>query len=59
MGKSTRTYEESIQEKDSRIKKMQLELKQQKANGKFFSKAMQKSQDTDTILEEVRKSGLT
>jgi len=112
MGKSSRTYEERIREKDSRIEKLQLELKQQEAqrkqllkrqkeqerklrahrlieigaavesvlgrcieieeipkliaflnkqetNGKFFSKAMQKSLDMDTILEEVRESGLS
>lgn len=112
MGKSTRTFEERIQEKDLRIEKLQQELKQQEeqkkqlikrqkeeerkirthrlieigaaveavlgrcieieeipkltaflnkqeANGKFFSKAMQKSPDTDMVLEEVRESGLS
>jgi septal ring factor EnvC (AmiA/AmiB activator) len=111
MSKSTRTFEERIQEKDSKIEKLQQELKQQEAqrkqlqkrqkeqerkirahrlieigaavesvlgrtvetdeipklvaflnrqetNGKFFSKAMKKSPDTDTVKEEVRESGL-
>ncbi|RGS35221.1 DUF3847 domain-containing protein [Coprococcus eutactus] len=112
MGKSTRTYEERIQEKDLRIEKLQQELKQyeaqrkqlrkrqkeeerkirthrlieigaavesvlgraieieeiptliaflnkQEANGKFFSKAMQKSPDTDMVLEDIGESGLS
>jgi hypothetical protein len=112
MGKSTRTFEERIQEKDLKIEKLQQDLKQQEAqrkqlqkrqkeqewkirahrlieigaaveavlgrcieieeipkltaflnkqeaNGKFFSKAMQKSPDTDMILEEVRAPGLS
>lgn len=112
MGKSTRTSEERIQEKDLRIEKLQQELKQyeaqrkqlrkrqkeeerkirthrlieigaavesvlgraieieeiptliaflnkQEANGKFFSKAMQKSPDTDMVLEDIGESGLS
>ena len=112
MGKSTRTYEERIQEKDLRIEKLQQELKQyeaqrkqlrkrqkeeerkirthrlieigaavesvlgraieieeiptliaflnkQEANGKFFSKAVQKSPDTDMVLEDIGESGLS
>ena len=106
MGKSTKTYEERIQEKDLRIEKLAQELKRyeaqkkqlekrrkeeerkirthrlieigaavesvlgrcieleeipkliaflnkQEANGKFFSKAMQKGPDTDMKKEEV------
>ena len=112
MGKSTRTYEERIQEKDLRIEKLQQELKQyetqrkqllkrqkeeerkirthrlieigaavesvlgraieideipkltaflnkQEANGKFISKAMQKSPDTDMVSEDDGESGLS
>ena len=112
MGKSTKTYEERIQEKDFKIEKLVQELKhleaqrkqlqkrqkeeerkirshrlieigaavesvpgrcieleeipkliaflnKQEANGKFFSKAMQKSPDTDIIREEVGESGVS
>lgn len=112
MGKSTKTYEERIQEKDFRIEKLAQELKRyeaqkkqlekrrkeeerkirthrlieigaavesvlgrcieleeipkliaflnkQEANGKFFSKAMQKSPDTDMKKEEVGESGVS
>lgn len=110
MGKSTKTYEERIQEKDLRIEKLAQELKRyetqkkqlekrkkeeerkirthrlieigaavesvlgrcieleeipklivflnkQEANGKFFSKAMQKGPDTDMKKEEVGETG--
>ena len=108
MGKSTKTYEERIQEKDLRIEKLAQELKRyeaqkkqlekrkkeeerkirthrlieigaavesvlgrcieleeipklnkQEANGKFFSKAMQKGPDTDMKKEEVGESGVS
>lgn len=109
MGKSTKTYEERIQEKDLRIEKLAQELKRyeeqlekrrkeeerkirthrlieigaavesvlgrcieieeipkliaflnkQEANGKFFSKAMQKSPDTDMKEEECGESGVS
>ena len=104
MGKSTKTYEERIQEKDLRIEKLAQELKRyetqkkqlekrkkeeerkirthrlielgrcieleeipkliaflnkQEANGKFFSKAMQKSPDTDMRKEECGESGVS
>ena len=112
MGKSTRSYEERILEKDSKIEKLAQELKhleaqrkqlqkrqkeeerkirthrlieigaavesvlgrcieleeipkliaflnKQEANGKFCSKAMQKSPDTDIIREEVGESGVS
>lgn len=112
MGKSTRTYEERILEKDSKIERLMQELKQQEAqkkqllkrqkeeerkirthrlieigaavesvlgrcieieeipkliaflnrqeaNGKFFSKAMQKSPDTDTVKEDAGESGVS
>lgn len=112
MGKSTKTYEERISEKDSKIERLMQELKQQEAqrkllqkrqkeeerkirthrlieigaavesvlgrcieheeipkliaflnkqeaNGKFFSKAMQKSPDTDMKKEEVGESGVS
>ena len=112
MGKSTKTYEERIQEKDLRIEKLAQELKRyeaqkkqlekrrkeeerkirthrlieigaavesvlgrcieleeipkliaflnkQEANGKFFSKAMQKGPDTDMKKEECGESGVS
>lgn len=72
MGKSTKTYEEIIQEKDLRIEKLAQELKRyeaqkkqlekrrkEEANGKFFSKAMQKSPDTDMRKEECGESGVS
>ena len=112
MGKSTKTYEERIQEKDLRIEKLAQELKRyeaqkkqlekrkkeeerkirthriieigaavesvlgrcieleeipkliaflnkQETNGKFFSKAMQKSPDTDMKKEECGESGVS
>ena len=112
MGKSTKTYEERIQEKDLRFEKLAQELKRyeaqkkqlekrkkeeerkirthrlieigaavesvlgrcieleeipkliaflnkQEANGKFFSKAMQKSPDTDMKKEECGESGVS
>ena len=34
-------------------------LNKQEANGKFFSKAMQKSPDTDMRKEECRESGVS
>ena len=34
-------------------------LNKQEMNGKFFSKAMQKSPDTDIIREEVGESGVS
>ena len=111
MGKSTKTYEERIQEKDLRIEKLAQELKRyeaqkkhlekrrkeeerkirthrlieigaavesvlgrcieleeipkliaflnkQEANGKFFSKAMQKDPDMDIKKEECGESGV-
>lgn len=112
MGKSTKTYEERISEKDSKIERLMQELKQQEAqrklllkrqkeeerkirthrlieigaavesvlgrcieleeipkliaflnkqeaNGKFFSKAMQKGSDTDMKKEECGESGVS
>ena len=112
MGKSTRTYEERILEKDSKIERLIQELKQQEAqrkqllkrqkeeerkirthrlieigaavesvlgrcieieeipkliaflnrqeaNGKFFSKAMQKNPNTDTVKEGAGESGVS
>lgn len=72
MGKSTKTYEERIQEKDLRIEKLAQELKRyetqkkqlkkrkkEEANGKFFSKAMQKGPDTDMKREECGESGVS
>ena len=112
MGRSTKTYEERILEKDSKIERLMQELKQQEAqrkqllkrqkeeerkirthrlieigaavesvlgrsieieeipkltgflkkqesNGKFFSKAMQKSPDTDTEKRESGESGVS
>lgn len=72
MGKSTKTYEERIKEKDLRIEKLAQELKRyeaqkkqlekrkkEEANGKFFSKAMQKSPNTDMRKEECRESGVS
>lgn len=112
MGKSTRTYEERILEKDSKIERLMQELKQQEAqkkqllkrqkeeerkirthrlieigaavesvlgrcieieeipkliaflnrqetNGKFFSKAMQKSPDMYTVKDDAGESGVS
>ena len=112
MGKSTKTYEERIQEKDLRIEKLAQKLKRyeaqkkqlekrrkeeerkirthrlieigaavesvlgrcieleeipkliaflnkQEANGKFFSKAMQKDPDMDIKKEECGESGVS
>lgn len=112
MGKSTKTYEKRISEKDSKIERLMQELKQQEAqrklllkrqkeeerkirthrlieigaavesvlgrcieleeipkliaflnkqeaNGKFFSKAMQKGPDTDMKKEECGESGVS